>query len=457
MQAVDSFLAAFAELAWGPPLLLLLLGGGAYFFIFSRFVPFRYFWHAVDLLRGKYDDPTQPGDLSHFRALSSALAGTIGLGNIGGVAVAIHVGGPGAIFWMWVAAFLGVATTFFTCTLAIMFRGPDSAGRIQGGPMYTVVNGLGPQWRPLAVLFAFCAMFGVLPMFQVNQLVQALRDVVLVPHGWLAGPGEAFAFNLGSGLVIAALVALVAIGGVERIGQVAAGMVPSMIVLYCACAVVILGMHVSEIPGIFALILRDAFTGESVAGGAVGHVILTGVRRSAFSNEAGVGTEALAHGAARTNEPVREGLVAMLGPILDTLVVCTATAVIILSSGVWRESDANGVTLTAQAFEAALPGIGPYLLVVCVFFFATSTIFTFNYYGTKSLGFLIGAERQGLYKYFYIVMILVGATTSISAVINLTDAMFALMAIPTMTSSLWLSPHAMRAARDYFARLDAGR
>ena len=322
--------------------------------------------------------------------------------------------------------------------------------------MYTVVNGLGPKWRPLGVLFAFCAMFGVLPMFQVNQLVQALRDVILIPHGWLSGPGEAFAFNLGCGLVVAALVALVAIGGVERIGEVTSRMVPSMVVLYCACAVVILAMHAAAIPQIIWLILHDAFTGEAVAGGAVGYVILTGIRRSAFSNEAGVGTEALAHGAARTNEPVREGLVAMLGPILDTLVVCTATAVIILSSGVWKESDANGVTLTAQAFEASLPGIGPYLLVICVFFFATSTMFTFNYYGTKSLGFLIGAERQDWYKYFYVVMILVGATTSISAIINLTDAMFALMAIPTMTSSLWLAPHAMRAARDYFARLDAG-
>jgi len=297
----------------------------------------------------------------------------------------------------------------------------------------------------------------VLPIFQVNQLVQAIRDVVLVPNGWITGEGEAFAFNLGCGVLVAILVSMVVIGGIDRIGKVTARIVPTMVALYVGCAVVILSMHLPEIPGYFALIIRDAFTGEAAAGGAVGTVILTGIRRSAFSNEAGVGTEALAHGAAKTSEPVREGLVAMLGPLLDTLIVCTATAMIILSSGVWRDSDANGVTLTAQAFEASLPGFGPYILVVCVFFFAISTMFTFTYYGTKSLSFLIGAKRQGLYKYFYVATILVGATTTINSVINLTDAMFAMMAIPTMTSALWLSPQAMRAARDYFSRLEASR
>jgi alanine or glycine:cation symporter, AGCS family len=455
MQSVERFFVTLADWAWGPWLLVLLLGGGAYFFVYSRFLPFRYFFHALDILRGKYDDPNAPGDLSHFRALSSALAGTIGLGNIGGVAVAIHMGGPGAIFWMWMGAALGIATKFFTCTLAVLYRGPDSEGHIQGGPMYTVVNGLGPRWRPLGMMFAFCAMFGVLPMFQINQLVQSIRDVVLIPQGLLSGPRDELAFNFGFGLLVAVLVSMVVIGGIERIGKVTARIVPLMVGLYVSCALVILGMHAAEIPSYFALIIRDAFTGEAAAGGAVGSVILTGIRRSAFSNEAGIGTEAMAHGAARTGEPVREGLVAMLGPLLDTLIVCTATAMIILSSGVWRDSDANGVTLTAQAFEASLPGVGPYILVVCVFFFAISTMFTFTYYGTKSLGFLIGAKRQGLYKYFYVATILIGAMTTVEAVISMTDAMFAMMAIPTMTSALVLSPKAMRAARDYFRRLEA--
>jgi AGCS family alanine or glycine:cation symporter len=457
MQTVENWLVDFADFAWGPWLLVLLLGGGAFFFLYSRLVPFRYFFHALDILRGKYDGSDAQGDLSHFRALSSALAGTIGLGNIGGVAVAIHMGGPGAIFWMWVGAFLGMATKFFTCTLAVLYRGPDSQGHIQGGPMYAIVHGLGPRWRPLAVMFSFCTLWAAFPLFQINQLVQVLRDVVLVPHGWLAAPGAAFSFNLILGILVAALVGLVVVGGIERIGAAASRVVPLMVVLYVGMAVWILLTHLTEIPIYFALILRDAFTGDAVAGGALGSVIITGVRRSAFSNEAGIGTEAMAHGAARTNEPVREGLVAMLGPMIDTLIVCSATAMIILSSDAWRDPDATGVTLTANAFNYHLPGIGPYLLVVCVFFFGISTMFSYNYYGTKALGFLIGAERKHLYNYLYLPSIVIGAVSSISAVISLIDGMFALMAIPTMTSSLLLAPRVMAAARDYFGRLERGQ
>lgn len=454
MQQLDAVLAAFASWAWGPWLLILLLGGGVYFFAYSRFVPFRYFGHAVGILAGKHEDPNAPGDLSHFRALSSALAGTIGLGNIGGVAVAISTGGPGAVFWMWLGASLGIATKFFTCTLAVLFRGPDSRGHIQGGPMYVIVHGLGERWRPLASMFAFCAMFGVLPIFQTNQLVQALRDVVLVPNGWIETPADAFRFNLGAGIIVVLVVSAVVLGGIRRIGLATSRVVPTMVALYVGMALWVLFSHAAEIPGYIALTIRDAFTGEALAGGAVGHVLVTGIRRSAFSNEAGIGTEAMAHGAAKTSEPVREGLVAMLGPLIDTLIVCTATAMMILSSDAWRTTDATGVTLTANAIGDTLPGVGPYLLVVCVFFFALSTMFTFSYYGVKSLGFLIGAERGHWYNYFYIATILFGAVTTIDSVINLTDGMFALMAIPTMTSALWLSPHVMRAARRYFAALE---
>jgi AGCS family alanine or glycine:cation symporter len=252
-------------------------------------------------------------------------------------------------------------------------------------------------------------------------------------------------------------VGLVVVGGIHRIGAAASRVVPAMVVLYTGMAVWILLTNLTEIPSYFALILRDAFTGDAVAGGALGSVIITGIRRSAFSNEAGIGTEAMAHGAARTNEPVREGLVAMLGPLIDTLIVCSATAMIILSSDAWRDSDATGVTLTANAINYHLPGIGPYLLVVCVFFFGISTMFSYNYYGTKALGFLIGAERKNLYNYLYLPSIVIGAISSISAVISLIDGMFALMAIPTMTSSLLLAPRVMAAARDYFARLERGQ
>ncbi len=451
MRDIETLVIAFADFAWGPWLLVLLLGGGIFFLIYSRFLPFRYVRHALDIICGKYDDPRDPGDVSHFQALSSALGGTIGMGNIGGVAIAIYVGGPGAIFWMWVSAFVGIATKFFTCSLAIMYRGLDSRGQPQGGPMYTIVNGLGQKWRPLAAFFSVCCLVGAAPLFQVNQLVQILRDIVVVPSGWVTRGGSLWIFNFSCGVVISALVTLVVIGGIKRIGRVTSRVVPAMVLLYVAAAVWILLSNAAEIPEYFTLILHDAFTGDAVAGGAAGSVIITGIRRAAFSNEAGIGTEALAHGAAKTNEPIREGLVAMLGPAIDTLIVCSATALIIISSGEWQGSEANGVTLTAQAFEKNLPGIGAYLLVLCVFFFSVSTMFSFSYYGTKCLGFLIGAEHQHLYNYFYVGTILLGATASLEAVISVIDGMFALMAIPTMTSSLLLAPKVMSEARRYFA------
>ena len=455
MSRIETILVAFGNYAWGPWLVALLLGGGIFFLLYSRLLPFQYFKHALDILRGEYDSSDAAGDISHFRALSSALAGTIGLGNIAGVAVAIHTGGPGAIFWMWVGAFVGIATKFFTCTLAVLYRGPDSRGHLQGGPMYAIIHGLGPRWKPLAMFFSFCALFGPLPLLQTNQLIEALRDVVAIPNGWIA-PDDRWQFNFICGLIVSVIVAVVVIGGIQRIGAVTARIVPSMVVLYVGTAVWILLANLNEIPALFALIVRDAFTGEAVAGGAVGAVIMTGIRRSALSNEAGIGSEALAHGAAKTDEPVREGLVAMLGPLIDTIIVCSATAMIILSSDVWRNSDANGVTLTAQAFEASLPGAGPYILVLCVFFFAISTMFSFSYYGSKALGFLIGAERQHLYNYFYVATIMGGALISLDGIISFADGAYALMAIPTMTSSLLLAPRVMAAARDYFARFEAG-
>ena len=456
MPSLENFLIAFADYAWGPWLLMLLLGGGCFFLVYSRFLPFRYFRHAIDIVRGKFDNPDDEGDVTHFQALSSALAGTIGVGNIGGVAVAIQTGGPGAVFWMWVSALVGIATKFFTCSLAIMYRGPDSRGRVQGGPMYVVVRGLGEQWRPLGQFFCVACMIGAAPIFQVNQLVQILRDIA-APAAGLANAADLTTFNFICGLAIAAVVSLVIFGGIQRIATVASRIVPLMVVLYLAAAIWILLANWSDIPSYFATIISDAFTGQAVMGGAVGAVVVTGIRRAAFSNEAGIGTEALAHGAAKTDEPIREGLVAMLGPAVDTLIVCTATAIIILSAGGWRSGEADGVTLTAQAFEHNLPGIGAWLLVVCVLFFSTSTMFAFSYYGTKSLGFLIGAERQHLYNYFYVVSIVAGAVASLDAVISLIDGMFALMAIPTMVSSLWLAPRVMREARAYFAKYESAR
>lgn len=420
--------------------------------IYSRFTPFRYFKHAIQVLSGKYDDPDDPGDINHFQALASALAATVGLGNISGVAVAIAMGGPGAVFWMWVSAFLGIATKFFTCTLSIMYRGKDTAGHIQGGTMYMIVEGLGKKWKPLAVLFAIAGLFGPLPIFQANQLTQALREIVYIPNGWVTEQAH-FGGDLITGIVILIIVSLVIFGGIKRIGKVASRMVPAMVVMYMAIVLTILGIHIDVLPEYLMLIVTDAFTAQAALGGAVGQIIITGFKRAAFSNEAGIGTATLAHGAAKTKEPIREGLVAMMGPAIDTLLVCTLTALSILVTGVWRTGDENGIALTAAAFGEALGPIGPYLLIICVAVFAFSSLFTYSYYGTKCFGFLVGAERQKYYNYFYVASIIFGSVTTITAVINLIDGMYAVMAIPTMTAALLLAPKVKEAAKDYFSRI----
>lgn len=455
LEFLETIFVAFGDYAWGMPLLILLIGGGLYFVIHSRFQPYKYFKHSIAVITGKYDDPNAPGDINHFQALSSALAATVGMGNISGVAIAIVMGGPGALFWMWVSALVGMMTKFYTCTLSVMYRGKDSLGKLQGGPMYVIREGLGEKWKPLAAFFALCGLIGCTPMFQSNQLTQIVRDKLLIPYG-VVESGATFTADAVIGLVLVGLVSLVIFGGIRRIGNVAAKLVPLMVVLYCVSVLYIVFSHFSEIPYYFGLIINDAFTGSAVVGGAVGEVIRTGIRRAAFSNEAGIGTEALAHGAAKTKEPVREGLVAMIEPVIDTLLVCTMTGLAILMTGVWTDISADGVTLTAMAFSAGLPGqLGVFILIICVLIFSLTTMFTYSYYGTKCLGYLIGAERQHWYNYFYIFSIWFGSVASINAVISLVDGAFAMMAIPTMVSTLLLSPKVREAAKEYFARLSA--
>ena len=453
MELVERGIVLFADTAWSY-LLYLLIGGGLFLLLYSRFMPFRYFKHSIKIIRGKYDDPNETGDITHFQALVSALAATIGMGNISGVAVAIAVGGPGAMFWMWVSALVGIATKFFTCSLAIMYRGQDSAGKTQGGPMYVVREGLGRYWKPLAVFFAVVGVIGCLPLFQVNQLVQIIRDVIFVPMGVVGE--DHFWFDLTAGVVLVLILGTVIFGGITRIADVASRVVPAMVILYMICALWIIGLNLGDVPRYLMLIITDAFTGEAAAGGAVGAVIITGVRRAAFSNEAGIGTESLVHGATKTKEPAREGMVAMLEPVIDTMIVCTCTALVILMTGVWQTTTDNGVTLTSNAFESAMPGFGSYMLIICVVFFSASTIFTYSYYGTKCLGFLIGARYQFLYNYFYVGCVILASVSSLDAAISLIDGTFALMAIPTMISALVLSPKVMAALRDYRQRHQLG-
>ena len=448
-EKLGQLIISTANGIWGTPILILLLGGGFYFLIYSRLAPLRYIGHALKILTGKYDDPNEAGQLRHYQALSTALAGTVGMGNVSGVAVAITMGGPGAIFWMWISALLGVSTKFFTCSLAVMFRGKDSAGEIQGGPMYYITEGLGMKWKPVAIFFSIMAMIGVSPLFQANQLTQMIRDVILVPNNI----GGNFTSDLLTGIAIAIIVALVVIGGIKRIGNVTGSLVPTMIVVYTVTVLYIIFSNASHILPAFQTIFEDAFSGDAVLGGSVGAVIITGVRRAAFSNEAGLGTAPMAHGAAKTNEPIREGLVAMLGPIIDTIIVCTMTALAIIITNTWLESNADGITLTAQAFDAAIPVYGKYILSICVIFFSMSTMFAFPYYGVKCLGFVAGAKYQHLYNYIFVAVILIGAVSNLSVIIGFIDISFALMAFPTVITAILLSPHVKRAAKDYFARL----
>jgi AGCS family alanine or glycine:cation symporter len=465
---IEDAVTGFAGWIWGVPLLILVMGGGLVFLVYSRFLPFKYLGHAINILRGKYDNKDEEGQITHYEALSTAIAATVGMGNISGVAVAITMGGPGAIFWMWVSAFFGMATKFFTCTLSVMYRGKDSEGEIRGGPMYVITEGLGKKWKPMATFFCVVALVGALPIFQANQLTAALNTILGPAIGYdteatisIVGVSVGIS-SLVTGLVLTVLVSLVIFGGIKRISKVASKLVPSMVLLYFVLVVYILLQNISGIPGIFLSIIDEAFTGSALLGGGIGAVIITGAKRAAFSNEAGIGTAPMIHGDTKTSEPVREGLVAMLGPAIDTLLVCSLTAFVILGTGVYdqylgaADTGLLGVTLTLQAFNVAIPGVGGYLLGLCILVFAVSTLLSYSYYGVKSMSYLFGVKRGNYYNYVYIATIVVGAVASLGFVVSLIDGGFALMAIPTMVSALILAPKAMAAAKDYFARHKAG-
>lgn len=460
---MSDVISAIATGVWTPVLFILILGG-LFFFFYSRLLHYRYLHHCIDVLRGKYHDPNDPGQISPYEALSTALASTVGMGNIAGVAAAIALGGPGALFWMWVTAFIGMSTNFFTSTLSVMYRGKDSAGVIQGGPMYLIREALPRRWMPLAVLFSVCCMIGCLPIFQANQLTQAIIDIgVDSPEarawsfGFLGYDINTLKFSIG--LVLTIISGMVILGGIQRIGRWAGKMVPLMIIIYFGCVMIILLIHLEDVPGILWMVITDAFKGEyssapPALGGVVGGLIVAGVRRASFSNEAGIGTAPMALGASQSKEPIREGLVSMMSPAIDTLVVCTLTAFAILATGVWR-GESLGVSMTAMAFETSLGPAGKYLLLLCAFFFAVTSLFSYSYYGNKALSFLIGVKSSKYYDYFYLSTIIIGAVSSMADVINVIDIAYALMAIPTMLSGLVLAPKVMAEAKGYFARLRA--
>lgn len=459
---MSEFISTLATGVWTPVLFLLILGG-LFFLVYSRFIPYKYIGHSISILRGKYDNPDDPGQINAYQALSTALASTVGMGNIAGVAAAIAIGGPGALFWMWGTALVGMSTNFFTSTLSVMFKGKDSAGEIQGGPMYVIREALGRPWYPLAVLFCLCTSIGCLPIFQANQLTQIIVDVGITSESIKRSSFSIGSFEINTakffiGTTLMIISGIVIIGGIQRIGKWAGNMVPLMIVVYFLSVITILILNITKIPTYLGMIFMDAFAarhyhGDPLFGGIVGGLIVTGVRRASFSNEAGIGTAPMALGASKSREPIREGLVSMVSPAIDTLIVCTLTALAILVTDVWKTSEANGVSLTVKAFENTLGTPGKFLLLISAFFFAITSLFSYSYYGNKALSFLFGVEAGKYYNYFYLVTIVFGAILSMQDIMNIIDIAYALMAIPTMVSGFILAPKVMKEARGYFGRL----
>jgi alanine or glycine:cation symporter, AGCS family len=442
MNQFEQFWSVVVNLFWGLPLVVFILAVGFYFSYISRFKPFTGFFHAFAILSGKYDDKNEPGELSHFKALTVALSGTIGMGNIAGVAIAISLGGAGAIFWMWVAGVFGMIIKFFTCTLSCLYRIKDEDGVEQGGPMFFIESGLGKRFKPLAILFALAGLVGCIPMFQVNQLASLLQaEFSIAP--------------IYTGIAALLFIGFIIIGDVKRVGKVTAHIVPFMFLAYVISSLVVITINIDAIPTILLDIYHNAFGSEAIYGGATGlafkEVLVTGIKRAIFSNEAGVGTEAMAHGTAKTNEPVREGLVAMLGPFIDTHIVCTCTALVILSSGVYSVD--SGIVMTALSFNQTLPGVGNLIVYFVFALFALSTMITYSYYSLKCARYLFGKRIGGKFIYVYLAIIPLCAIWTQTTIINIIDTMFALMIFPTLLATLLLSRKVIDEMHRYFDKL----
>ncbi len=437
------------------PFIVVWLVFGAVFFTFKmNFINLRGFKHSIQLIQGKFDDPNDKGEVSHFQALTTALSATVGLGNIASVAVAITIGGPGATFWMIVAGLLGMSTKFTECTLGVKYRDVHEDGTISGGPMYYLTKGLNKRnmanlGKALAILFAILAVlasFGGGNMFQSNQAFAQMAGQFSVLEG------RGFLFGVG----MAVLVGVVIIGGIQSIAKVTEKIVPFMAVLYVLSALVILGMNYDQIGSAFGLIIQGAFSPESIGGGFVG-VLMTGFKRASFSNEAGVGSAAIAHSAVKTNEPVSEGFVALLEPFIDTVVICTMTALVIIITGQYQNAGLEGAQLTSAAFESAFSWF-PLVLAAAVFLFAFSTMISWSYYGLKAWTYLFGEEKwsENTYKGLFLIFVVIGASTSMNAVIDFSDMMILAMAFPNIIGLLIMSNEVREDLRVYMEKVRTG-
>ncbi|MEO9892773.1 amino acid carrier protein [Aurantibacter sp.] len=449
METINEILAQLIPFTeW--PMFILLIGGGLFLVCYSKFLPYRYFGHAIAITAGKYDDKTAKGDVSSFQALSAAVAATVGLGNISGVAIAIHDGGPGVVFWIWVTALIGMCIKFYSCSLSIMFRGKDSDGKLQGGPMFYITQGLGPKAKPLAIFFAVCGLFGFLGVFTANQFTETFMSVI-EPSKTIFEMDETN-WKWTVGFVLAIVTSFVIFGGLTKIAKVASAIVPFMVAVYLIAVIVVMAMNASQIMPSLKLILTEAWNFKTVVTGGFWGLVIIGIRRAMFSNEAGLGSAPMYHGQSKTDNPIKEGLVAMLGPFIDTILVCTFTAVVIILSGAYLE-DQSGIVMTLTAFERTLFGYGDDLLMIIVSAFALSTLFTYSYYGVKCLSFLTNAKIGKFYNWYFVIMIVFAAVASLDLVKNLIDLSYALMVIPNMIAVLLLAPKVNKATKAYFKDL----
>lgn len=431
LQTLEQVTGEFVGLVWGVPLVLALCFSGIFFTVYFGFPQLQFFKHSIQVIMGKFDDPAKKGEISHFQALCAALSATVGLGNIAGVAVAISLGGPGAVFWLWVAGFIGMATKFTEVTLALKYREVSPDGTVHGGPMFTIKNGLGKKFYPFAWIYAFFTIlssFGAGNMFQSNQMASVLNTSLNIPT-WA------------SGLVFCIGAALILIGGIKRIGKVAERLVPFMVAVYVLSAIGILVMNFTNLGSIFAQILTDAFTGTAAVGGFAGvafkEVIIMGIRRATFSNEAGMGSAAMAHSAAKST-PAQEGIVALLEPFIDTILICTITALALLSTGAWTQEGIAGSEMTAWAFESVYGVFGRGIVTMTVTLFAFSTIISWSYYGEQGVTFIFGEKGIKYYRYVFIGFIFLGAIAQLQLVLNLSDAVYGLLAIPNLIGTYFL-------------------
>ncbi len=444
-----------------PFVLIWLLAGAIIFTVYMKFVNITGFKHAIDIVRGKYDDPEDPGEVSHFQALTAALSGTVGLGNIAGVAIAISIGGPGATFWMIIAGLLGMSSKFVECTLGVMYRNIAPDGDVSGGPMYFLSKAFkekGKLWGGfgsfLAILFSIMCIggsFGGGNMFQVNQACQQFIDITGGESSFLYGKGWLF------GIVVAILVAFVIIGGIKSIAKVTDKIVPFMCGVYVIAALLVIFGHFTHIPAAFMLIIKGAFAPGAALGGVVG-VLIAGFQRAAFSNEAGIGSASIAHSAVKTDEPVTEGLVALLEPFIDTVVICTMTALVIVITGAYDNSGGiDGISLTSGAFESVIPG-SRYVLAVAVILFAFSTMISWSYYGLKAWTFIFGDNTVAeiTYKIIFCGFVVIGASMSLGNVISFSDAMIFAMCFPNIIGLVILAPKVKFALNSFVGRIKSG-